>query len=212
VKALLLTLAIFQGTCLNADVLVYRYQGQVLKTASGGCGGFRCGENGEPTFYFTGSLALDESLLPEGSVSNSTLMVTYNVFDGYSAEPTLTFDLQTPTGTFSGDDTPFATYSGVVSDGLFGVVWGSATSYWTFDSNKQITDWFMGGGLNGGSNDFTSSPHGDSVADGTSAGPGVWTLVGSTIPTPVPLPASALLLIGGIGALGLTKRRSTPSA
>lgn len=80
----------------------------------------------------------------------------------------------------------------------------------TFDSLGNIVDWYMSSGFPG-TVGWSSSPGGDGFSDdatgrsgsfGASFGPGAW-----NDPSPIPLPASAILLLTAIGAAGAMARR-----
>ena len=91
----------------------------------------------------------------------------------------------------------------------------------SFDEKANVTDWYFQRWEGGPSTDWVSRTHGDSGGaindEGLgfySIGPGTWTK--SVEPSPVPLPASAALLIAGVAALAgfgaKSRRRSSHEA
>lgn len=161
---------------------------------------------------WTGSITIDETLLPGGKLANSTLVLrtvelySYGEYDyRYSYELT-TASGGTFSGTWEGEDwspAAFLSFDGLVASFLNSTIQDSMFEF-DFGENAEIIDW-SGYHMSGGSDDRgTSSTRDGRAAGGVhSDGPGTWTMSVVGAPLPVPLPASLPLLLGALGAVRL---------
>ena len=189
IKSLLAAVLVcLSSIAANAAILSYSYQGQTMTCPASNPGCFGGG------IAFTGSLVIDESLLPGGGIGGATLLLREDGGVG-----NYTYQLTNSAGVFAGSYAPpggaplFFETGGIVDDIIQGSIFESSFSF-TFSAAKQIVGW-AGTCLCGGSNDLGTFTSGDGTADGAFAGPGAWTLAA------VPLPAPLWLLIGGLAAL-----------
>lgn len=158
-------------------------------------------------------MAIDEGLLPGGTLAGASIAIEMTGTGG-SREYLYT------TTVHSGGETSVESRSGRASDDvlpdfvvelagiwdyLLGYTVGTNIVTRSFGADRGIVSWF-------GTDmcDAFTGPQGDGFMDGTvSVGPGSWTV---TPPAPIPLPASAPLLVLGVAALGaagaITRRRS----
>ena len=185
-----------------ASTYTYEYQGNdlICLVDDGEC---VAGEVRRPAF--TGLLTVDEDVMP-GTLEAATLIFTTDAGDG-----TGTYDTEYFLGNSAGITvTDNLSSLGIMFDGFvteaLSPLEGEGAYAFQFDFDRQVIDWYGDSGIQGGSNDWFSSPDGDFDGVGGAA-PGAWVLT-SVVPAPVPLPAGALLLLGGLGALGLMRRRA----
>ncbi len=157
----------------------------------------------------SGTLSIDTDLFPGGVLANATLRLEYNDDTGLAS-----YEITSGSARFSAAANlsevdriyNFIDFSGVIDQTLFGVIFGAASYELVFNDDFDIVDWEGNGGLQGGSNDFFSTPAGDFTAEpGESAGPGAWNRLSA--PTPIPLPGGFGLLLGGLGVLGAMRLR-----
>ena len=188
-----------------ASTYTYEYQGNdlICTVTSGECVE---GELRRPAF--TGTLTVDETVLP-GTLMNATLRFDGDVGDGTPGSDSFEVFLGNSAGlTFADTSAELGiSYEGIISETL-SPVFGSSFYALQFGPDREVIDWLGDGGAQGGSNDFRTTSFGD-FDTVSAAPPGRWVLTGVTgHPAPIPLPAGALLLIGGLAMLGLFPRRA----
>ena len=228
IQKLLAFATILVATSVSASALTieYEYQGQEFFCPAGprGCDGL--GNVGA----FEGSLTIREEFLPVRSIANGELTFFYDFLGdggdifGYTLEQ----DGETYSASITGGDRRegdvlvsgpsalnlyaddpafrFFDFDGILDITLCCLVASSPSTYsLTFGPSRKITDWSADSGLQGGSNDFTSSPEGDEFASGArSTGPGEWEIVSRTgRPAVIPVPTGAPLLAFALAAFGL---------
>ncbi len=193
----------FSATSALAVTLVYTYQGNPISCYPSDPLCCLAGPG------WTGSITINESLYPTGSVKGSTLTLMHNADDpsnpinGY----TITKGPATYTGSWTGGGFGpsglLTGYTGHVGQFISGAVAYDNYINFTFDSARNIIAW-DGTSFQGGSNDpFTSSITGDGYSGTPLSPPGTWTL--AAIPLPAGLP---LILLGTAALVGLRRRKS----
>ncbi len=184
------------STNSSAAVLNFEYQGPPLI----------CSDNRTSCPYdegFFGSIVIDESLYPCGSIASTTLTLSSYFLEKSYQE----YEVVTATDVFSGrhglemyniapggeiDHGPllFAKYTGIIR--RFADVTVSRSSFrLEFDANSEVQDWYGDGT---GGVDPMSRPLADNTSIGFGRGPGIWTRTVVSL-SPVPLPSSLMFML-----------------
>ncbi len=223
-------LATAAATAASAATIRYDYQGNPMT---------ECREYSVCSHpAFSGSITIDESRLPGGSLSNAS--VTFRIETGfmptgvpddpYVPANQLEVSVQRPEGAFTAlsyDPGEFFYNVSYPSDWAFsGLVDFTGHIYWflsttvlygyltlEFDAQRNITGWRGGNHLGAGYSDpFTNSTFGDTVSGAYTPIPGTWKMAWSDPPlAPVPLPSAVSLSLAALGALFVVGRRKRNS-
>lgn len=212
-SAILAVAALACGSA-EAATYIYSYESRPIRCPYDECWGWDVGQ----VYYLDGFLAIDEDLLPVGSLAGASLgfeLYSYDRVNGVQSHggPTFLhdFSLRSPDGSLSTSSwiswPRFISFGGeYMSQFIGGNVWESFFSI-TFDADKNVSSW-SGHSWQGGSNDLWSDTSKDWFWSGfESDGPGTWTrTVVPDDPSPVALPPAWLAMAGGIAGLGFFSR------
>ena len=221
----------FAAPAAEAASVTYSYIGRDML-----CGrscAWHHGDDDDPMVLppITGTITFDLAMFPRQTLAGARMTFEYQVLEAIDEDTPyatrLTLQFERPGESFF--TTRWYSYRYPVWDGDGGAPdWSfagvpdysypflySSIRVWAglaleFDARSRIVAW-NGRSMEGGSSDQHSfSDAQGNGYDGDDAGvrtdgPGRWLL---TAPVPVPLPATAPLVLGGIGAIGLLRRRA----